>query len=85
MKKTVELFNNANKKLIEIEFLSRKLPQIKIWEFWRYHEGINIWQEISKDWNQFRPCFIISEIENISLILILPLTTKFNTKFSQYL
>ena len=50
MQKTVEKFKERFDKKIDIEFSDKqKVNSIEIWQFWRYYEGMNIWNEISKD------------------------------------
>jgi len=84
MKKTPHLFDSSNEKIKDIEFCQWKLPEVQIWDFRWYFEGVNVGQEISKDWNMKRPCMIIKIIPSSSLIWILPTTTKIISKPHQF-
>ena len=80
MKKTPELYDKENEARKEIEFWSRKLPDVKVWQIWWYYVWVNIWQEISKSEPHQRQCLVFREIKDSSLLLIIPLSTKLHKK-----
>jgi len=77
MEKTKELFLKWWIKKYEIDNSISKYKVHKR-QFWLYNIWINIWNEESKDNNFLRPCLIINNYFKWDLILILPLTSKFN-------
>jgi len=77
MEKTKELFLKWWIKKYEIDISITKYKVHKR-QFWLYNIWINIWNEESKDNNFLRPCLIINNYFKWDLILILPLTSKFN-------
>lgn len=83
MKKTPEEFRNWIEKKIEIEFLDN-VNDVKNGQFWRYYEGMNIWNEISKD-NLFkRVCLVLNNNLGNGLILVAPITTKHHKRMEKY-
>ncbi len=85
MKKTNILFDSWNLKKKGIEFNFYKKKYIKRWEFWWYCEWINIWNEISKDWEFARPCLVLDKWFWNWLILICPITSKYNRFLKKFL
>lgn len=83
MKKTTEIFDNENIARKKIEFNSRLLPEVNVWQVWRYYVWVNIWQEISKNIPYERPCLIFRKIVSSSLLMILPLSTKLHTRWQE--
>lgn len=59
MKKTPEKFDLRNQKVKELEFSDEPEKDIKIGEFWRYYDGMNIGNEIGKDGRFLRACLIL--------------------------
>jgi len=55
MEKTIELFDSWNKQKKFIEFYKKKIKIVKTWEIWISKVWINIWSEVSKDWEFSRP------------------------------
>jgi mRNA-degrading endonuclease toxin of MazEF toxin-antitoxin module len=55
-----------------------------VWEFWRYYEWMNVWNEISKDGKNLRPCVVLKNNTWNKLILIAPLTSKYHHRLSEY-
>ncbi len=77
MKKTKELFLEWSNKKYEIDSSINKYKVHKR-QFWLYNIWVNIWNEESKDNNFLRPCLILNNYFKWDLILIIPLTSKFN-------
>ena len=84
MKKTPEKFYDWIEKKIEIEFWNYQDNDVIIWEFWRYYEGMNIWNEISKDEEFKRASIILNNNLWNDLVLIAPLTTKYHISQKDY-
>lgn len=84
MKKTPALYNQRIEKKIEIEFSDCEKKDAKVGEFWRYREGMNIGNEISKDENFKRPCLILQNTMGNGLLLVCPITTKFHNWMDKY-
>ena len=84
MIKTPEEFRNRIEKKIDIEFWIMPTNNIEIGQFWRYFEGMNVWNEISKD-NEFKRASIVlnNNLWN-DLVLIAPLTTKYHKSQKDY-
>lgn len=76
MQKTPLLFDQENEVRKKIEFSTRKLPEVKIWQMWWYYVWVNIGQEMSKNNPYQRPCLIFREIPESSLLMVAPLSTK---------
>lgn len=85
MKKTEILFDIWNEKKKNIEFVSRKSLNVRAWEFWRYREGVNVGNEISKDGAFRRPCLVLKTNTWNGLFLVIPITTKYKHWLSKYL
>jgi len=86
MQKTKEMFDSWNEKKKDIEFSkSKKDFQIRIWEFYRYLEWINIGNEISKDDLFMRVCIILQNDLWNWLLLMAPITTKYHKRMQKYL
>ncbi len=51
---------------------------VKKRQFWLYYVWMNLWNEESKQNPFIRPCLVINNYLKWDLILIVPLTTKFN-------
>ena len=84
MIKTPEEFHNRIEKKIDIEFWITPTNSIEIGQFWRYYEGINVWNEISKD-NQFkRVCLILNNNLWNGLVLVAPITTKHHKHLEKF-
>ena len=75
MKKTTEKFREWIEKKIEVEFTQNDKNLPDVWEFWRYYEGMNVGNEISKDWKHMRACLILKTNTWNELVLICPLTS----------
>ena len=84
MHKTPEKFDLRNIKAKEIEF-SQYNHKADVWEIWRYYEGINIGNEISKDENMKRPCCILQNNTGNGLLLVAPITSKYHSWLKKYL
>ncbi len=85
MKKTKEVFDNWNKQKQFIEFFKKKNKSVEIWEIWMTKVWVNIWSEISKDWEFSRPVLIILNYLWWDLIGIIPFTTQYNDNYDKYL
>ena len=85
MKKTKQLFDSWNLRKQKIELKLYKNKYLKVWEFWWYSEWVNVWFEISKDWEFTRPCLVLNKLIGNWLILICPITTKFNKSWKDCL
>ena len=83
MEKTPEEFRNWIEKKISVEFWASE-KDVKVWEFWRYYEGMNIWNEISKDKFFKRPCIILKTNLWNGLVLVAPITSKFHRTQANY-
>ncbi len=84
MNKTSTEFHNWIEKKIDIEFSPAKANDVIVWEFWRYYEGMNVWNEISKDWEFKRASIILNNNLGNNLVLIAPLTTKYHKSQDNY-
>ena len=84
MQKTPEEFRTRIEKKIDIEFAHTKVSDVIVWEFWRYYEGMNVWNEISKDWEFKRASIILNNNLGNDLVLIAPLTTKYHKSQHDY-
>ena len=85
MEKTIERVKERFDKKIEIEFSDRqKINSIEIWQFWRYYEGMNIGNEISKDLPFKRVWLVLNNNIWNDLISIAPITTKYHKSQSKY-
>lgn len=76
MIKTIEIFDHRNEQKKTLEFLNKNTLDIKSGEFWWYYEGVNIWNEISKDGKFQRVCLVLQTNLDNGLILVCPITTK---------
>lgn len=85
MKKTDLEFDLWNKEKKFIEFFKKKNKIVKIWEIWIAKIWINLWSEISKDWDYSRPVLVISNFLWWDLVWIVPFTTKYKDKYKKYL
>lgn len=85
MEKTNELFDLWNKHKKFIEFYKKKNKVVKVWEIWISKIWINIWSEISKDWEFSRPVLVISTHLWWDLVWVIPFTTKFKNNYCRYL
>lgn len=85
MKKTDSNFDLWNKEKKFLEFFKKKIKLVKIWEIWIAKVWINLWSEISKDWDYSRPILVISNFLWWDLVWIIPFTTKYNDKYKKYL
>ncbi len=84
MIKNKENFDNWNKQKQFIEEFW-KIKRVKSWEIWTAKLGINIWSEISKDWDFLRPVLVFKNYMWGDLVAIIPITTKFKDKYSDFL
>ena len=84
MKKTKRLFDDWNIEKQNIEF-KWKIKKVKKWEIWVAKIWINIWSEISKDWKNLRPILVISNHMWWDLVWIIPITTKYNKNYDDFL
>jgi len=66
-----------NNKKIELQKSEIK-HFVKKRQFWLYYVWMNLWNEESKQNPFIRPCLIINNYLKWDLILVVPLTTKFN-------
>ena len=72
-----ETYNKWNDKKFELQ--NSKIKHIvKKRQFWLYYIWVNLWNEESKEKPFLRPCLIINNYLKWDLILIIPLTTKYN-------
>ncbi len=78
MKKTPELFDARNEHKKRIEFGTKNTIDARVGEFWWYWEGVNVGNEISKDWLFMRTCFVLQNDLWNGLLLVVPLTTKYH-------
>lgn len=85
MEKTIELFDSWNKQKKFIEFYKKKIKIVKPWEIWISKVWINIWSEVSKDWEFSRPVLVISTRLWWDLVWVIPFTTKYNQNYKKYL
>lgn len=76
MKKTTEKFRERIEKKIKVEFNDDNTNSPDVWEFWWYYEGMNVWNEISKDGANMRVCLILQTRLWNDLLFIAPITTK---------
>lgn len=84
MEKTKELFDIRNENKKNIEFANSTKQSIRIGELWRYREGINLWNEISKDGKFKRVCLILHNNLGNWLLLVAPITTKYHKWMEKY-
>jgi len=84
MQKTEELFELWTKEKQDIEKYS-KIKRVKVWEIWLAKIWVNIWSEISKDWNFLRPVLVIKSYLWWDLVWVIPITTKYNENYSNFL
>lgn len=80
--KDFDLWNN-NKKTLEIRDTSKIICKKR--QIWLCKIGENIGNEISKNKPFLRPVIIINSFIGGDLILIFPLTKKFNENFKKFL
>lgn len=85
MEKTKELFDKWSDEKQFIEFYKKKTKFVKIWDIWITKIWINIWSEISKDWEFQRPVLVISNFLWGDLVWIIPFTTQYNENYSKFL
>jgi len=85
MQKTPKLFDQRNKEKKTIEFSKKKRKRVNIGEIWICKIWINIGSEISKDWKHQRPVLIISNYLWWDLVLVTPMTTKYNKNYEKNL
>lgn len=84
MKKTKEFFDDWNSKKKYIEFEKENTLWVRVWEFRWYYEWINVWNEISKDWNNKRVCFVLKTDLGNWLVWIIPVTTKYHHRMKKW-
>jgi len=70
-------YSNWNSKKMELQKSNIKY-HVKKRQFWLYYVWLNIWNEESKQEPFLRPCLVINNYLKWDLILIVPLTTKYN-------
>lgn len=70
-------FTKWNNKKIELQNKNIK-HFVKKRQFWLFYVWMNLWNEESKQEPFIRPCLVINNYLKWDLILIIPLTTKFN-------
>lgn len=68
---------NWNIKKIDIQKKKVSLL-VKKRQFWLYYIWVNIWNEESKENPFLRPCLVLNNYLKWDLILIVPLTSKYN-------
>lgn len=68
---------NWNIKKIDIQNKKVNLL-VKKRQFWLYYIWVNIWNEESKENPFLRPCLVLNNYLKWDLILIIPLTSKYN-------
>lgn len=78
MKKTTDLFDLWSEQKKKIEFWKSIIIDARVWEFWWYWEGVNVWNEISKDGLFMRTCLILQNDLGNGLLLVIPITTKYH-------
>lgn len=86
MQKTEKMYDLRNQRKKSIEFWSKmkRRRDRRKGEFWRYFEGMNIGNEISKNKKFVRVCFIIENNLGNWLFLVIPLTTKYHKRMEKY-
>ena len=84
MKKSEELFNRWNNEKIFIDKFW-KIKRVKNGELWVAKIWVNIWSEISKNWDFVRPVLVLRNHMWGDLISIIPITTKYNDNYSKFL
>ena len=84
MKKSEELFNRWNNEKIFIDKFW-KIKRVKNGELWVAKIWVNIWSEISKNWDFVRPVLVVRNHMWGDLISIIPITTKYNDNYSKFL
>jgi len=85
MEKTRQLFELWCKEKYFLENFKNKKKFVNIGEIWIIKIGVNIWSEISKDWNFTRPVLIVSNFLWWDLIWIIPFTTQYNKNYKKFL
>ena len=85
MEKTIELFDTWNKEKKFLEFYKSKWKIVKKWEIWVAKIWINIWSEISKDWEFSRPVLVVKTHLWWDLVWVIPFTSKYSHRYSKYL
>lgn len=75
MQKTEELFHKRTEQKIVCEY-SWSNNSLEVGQFWRYYDGVNIGNEISKDKHFKRVWLVLNNNLWNGLVLIAPLTTK---------
>lgn len=85
MEKTKELFDIWNREKKFLEFYKNKLKIVKKWEIWMTKVWINIWSEISKDWEFSRPVLVIKSHLWWDLVWVIPFTSKYSNRYSKFL
>lgn len=80
MQKILELFDLWNEQKKKIEFYSNDNLSVDVWEIRWYFEWVNIGHELSKDGLFKRPCLVLQKWIEDWLILIAPITTKYNPR-----
>ncbi len=84
MEKTTELFDLWNKEKVLLDNTNSLTLKVKKRQFWLCKIWVNIWSEISKEAPFIRPVLVLNDRYRGDLILVLPLTTKINKKFSEF-
>jgi len=85
MEKTKELFDIWNKEKKFLEFYKNKLKVVKKWELLVTKVWINIWSEISKDWEFSRPVLVLKTHLWWDLVGVIPFTSKYSQRYSKFL
>lgn len=85
MEKTKELFDIWNREKKFLEFYKNKLKIVKKWEIWMTKVWINIWSEISKDWEFSRPVLVLKSHLWWDLVWVIPFTSKYSNRYSKFL
>ena len=85
MEKTSFLFDSWNQAKKNLELGAHKNINVRIWELWVAKIWVNIGSELSKDWEFLRPVMIIANHMWWDLVLIVPITTKYNDHYKKYL
>jgi len=85
MEKTKELFDIWNREKKFLEFYKNKLKIVKKWEIWMTKIWINVWSEISKDWEFSRPVLVMKAHLWWDLVWVIPFTSKYSNRYSKFL
>jgi len=85
MEKTKDLFDAWNKEKKFLEFYKNKLKIVKRWDIWMTKVWVNIWSEVSKDWEFSRPVLVLKTHLWWDLVAIIPFTTKYSIRYKKYL